>query len=287
MSSETTSAQRQVAVVSLGLPPPSSSKNYKSTAERTNTIPETVCVYDAVQGTKIASHRLEGACAGMTANDKAVITTRAGKATTAIFAWGRESPVSRFAAPEQLGPIVFSNDGIHIAAGGVSGSVYVWELCTGQLLCAWKAHYRKVLALKFTDDDAVLVTGGDDAMVHLWDFAQALANEAIPERSLLRTVTASRTGVTGIACGSGGILSRIATSSLDHTCRVFSAASGVEAFCATYSNALLCVCLDIAETQVYTGSIDGLVHVGDLINGGTFSLSGHEAAVTCLSLIHI
>jgi WD40 repeat protein len=275
---------QQLLLASLS--PTSTTQN--SSNQPHHTIQETLCIYDAQFGHKLSSHRLDSTTtAGLAAHStKGIITTRAHKSTTCVFAFGRELPTSKFAAPEPCGPVSYSHDGIHVVAGGGSGSVYVWEASSGLLLVAFKGHYRQVLAVKFSDDDSILITSADDAMVHVWDFAGLIMNDSNPEQSLLRTVSTNKTGVTGIACGSGvGVNSKVATSSLDHSCRVFMAYSGVEIFCATFPAALLCVCLDKDESLVMTGSTDGSIHIGEVENGKLSTLSGHESAVNCLQTL--
>jgi len=37
---------------------------------------------------------------------------------------------------ERVGPVCASNDGYFLAAGGISGRIYIWDLLTGNLLNA-------------------------------------------------------------------------------------------------------------------------------------------------------
>ena len=103
-----------------------------------------------------------------------------GRATTTTFAWGRSSSVGRFAAPEQINALACSQgvardvDGGVACAGGVSGVAYVWDVGTGALVSAWKAHYRPITVVAFSKDDGFLLTGSDDA------FAQARPAPAHP-----------------------------------------------------------------------------------------------------------
>jgi len=263
-----------VIVVALGSLPTG-----RSSSSSTTSPSETACVYDATSGAKLMSFKQEGACGGVAANAKSILTTRAGKGTAAMFAWGKEMPVWKFGCVETLESIAFSHDGIHVVGGGLSGRIYVWESYTGQMLCSWSGHFRKILSLRFTDDDSVLISASDDATVKMWNMSFALMNEQNPQQSLIRTTSANKIGVSGIACGAGGVTGKVAASSLDHSCRVFLGASGKEIFCATFSVALACVALDITENHVYAGGIDGIIYVGELSSGKTSEMVGHQAAV--------
>lgn len=53
----------------------------------------------------------------------------------------------------------------------------MWEVSTGTLLRSWDAHFKRVSALVFaSEDDALLVSGGEDAIVHVWNFAEILSD---------------------------------------------------------------------------------------------------------------
>ena len=65
-------------------------------------------------------------------------------------------------------------DGLYLFAGGRSVKMYVWELSTGSLLNAWNGHYKSVTNLKMDASGMLLVSGGDDAMMHLWLLPQLL-----------------------------------------------------------------------------------------------------------------
>lgn len=272
-------------VLVVGLGQPTSGQVQQKKNERANTLPETLALYNVLTATKLGSHRLDGLVAGVAVHGKSIITPRTSKATTAIFTVGREAPVSRFASPEELGPLTYSSDGAHIVAGGVSGSLYVWEACSGHLLCAWKAHYRKVTAVVFTDDNAALISSSEDAMVHVWDFGTCVMNATAPEKGLLTTFSLNKLAVTSLSIGTGGVFARIVSSSMDHTCRIFRAVTEKEELCVTFSSSLLCVALDLAETQCYAGSVDGYLHFVDLVDGTTSSLPAHSGSITSMVVV--
>jgi pre-rRNA-processing protein IPI3 len=69
---------------------------------------------------------------------------------------------------EPITPLASTGDGHFIVGGGASGRVYVWEVSTGRLLRSWPAHYKSVTCLVFSDDDSLLISGGDDGIVSVW-----------------------------------------------------------------------------------------------------------------------
>jgi hypothetical protein len=54
----------------------------------------------------------------------------------------QDTLLQRCFAAEQLRCVAASPDGSLVAAGGISGRVYVWQAGSGRLLRSWPAHYR-------------------------------------------------------------------------------------------------------------------------------------------------
>ena len=43
---------------------------------------------------------------------------------------------------ERMSALAATPDGAYLAAGGASGTVYLWEVASGRLLRSWPAHYK-------------------------------------------------------------------------------------------------------------------------------------------------
>eukprot|EP00198_Chlamydomonas_reinhardtii_P007316 XP_001696652.1 predicted protein [Chlamydomonas reinhardtii] len=56
-----------------------------------------------------------------------------------------EQVLQRSFAAEALTCLACSPDGAYLAAGGASGTLYLWEVGSGRLLRAWAAHYKAFL----------------------------------------------------------------------------------------------------------------------------------------------
>lgn len=74
--------------------------------------------------------------------------------------------------------LTFSQDGQLFAGGGSDGDIYVWQTHTGQLVGVLKGHKQLVLSLSFGRDASsrcpLLVSGGEDGTVRLWDVSDWL-----------------------------------------------------------------------------------------------------------------
>ncbi|XP_074560463.1 protein ROOT INITIATION DEFECTIVE 3-like [Curcuma longa] len=88
-----------------------------------------------------------------------------------IFFWSWDKPqveVRSFPA-EPIGPLISNAEGTYIIGGGLSGSIYLWEVFTGKLLKKWHAHYRSVNCLTLSkDDEPLLISGSEDGSVKVW-----------------------------------------------------------------------------------------------------------------------
>src|SRR5579859_960458 len=95
-------------------------------------------------------------------------------------------------------------------------------MASGNLLFAREAHYQPLTQICFTADEALLFTGGEDAVVHSWRLLDLVdfnlrSEEIMPVQSWNEHTLA----ITGITCGSGTAMNaRVYTSSLDQTVKV-------------------------------------------------------------------
>ena len=54
----------------------------------------------------------------------------------------QDAVVQRSFAAEPIVALAASADGCHVAGGGASGHVYLWQAASGRLLRSWPAHYK-------------------------------------------------------------------------------------------------------------------------------------------------
>lgn len=90
------------------------------------------------------------------------------------------------------------------------------------MLFAREAHYQPLTQICFSRDEALVFTGGEDAVVHSWRVMDLVdfnlrSEEIMPVQSWNDHTLA----ITGIVCGSGTAMNaRLYTSSLDQTIKV-------------------------------------------------------------------
>ncbi|KAK0537547.1 Pre-rRNA-processing protein ipi3 [Tilletia horrida] len=86
--------------------------------------------------------------------------------------------LQRIIVPTRLTTVSLSPDGDLCAAGSTEGSLFLWQISTGQLLASFDAHYRAVTVLAWSPDGQALVSAGADSRILVWSLAGLLAPEA-------------------------------------------------------------------------------------------------------------
>ena len=95
-------------------------------------------------------------------------------------------------------------------------------MASGNLLFAREAHYQRLTQIAFSADEALLFTGGDDAVVHTWRVMDLVDFDMQSEEIMpLQSWTDHTLAITGVICGNGtSMTARVYTSSLDQTAKV-------------------------------------------------------------------
>mmetsp|Transcript_615 Transcript_615/g.1048 ORF Transcript_615/g.1048 Transcript_615/m.1048 type:complete len:488 (+) Transcript_615:69-1532(+) len=192
-----------------------------------------------------------------------ILAVQENKNTIKSWSWKKEQVEITCTSPEKLGPVCATSCGTFIIAGGVSGSCYLWEAGSGELIRVWKSHYRSVSALRFVDDDSCLVSGGDDSLVHLWMLSDLLDSSISLVRSC-RTFSDHTLPITSIWLGSFGLNSRMITSSLDQSVKLWSLNDSAVITSLVLPCAITCCVSDSLECWVFAGGVDGNIYQCDL-----------------------
>ena len=93
----------------------------------------------------------------------------------------QEAIHQRSFSAERITALTTAPSGGYIAAGGSSGTLYIWATSSGRLLLSHKAHFQAVTCLRFTDHQAhFLFSGGRDSIINCWEVMKLLDASAVP-----------------------------------------------------------------------------------------------------------
>lgn len=93
----------------------------------------------------------------------------------ALWRWPDSRLVQTFSTSEAITVVALSSTTELVAAGSDHGTLYVWQRAKPDRRQAWLAHRSAVSALAFVPGRRVLLSGGKDGDVHVWDAATGQA----------------------------------------------------------------------------------------------------------------
>lgn len=203
-------------------------------------------------------------------------------------------------SPGKVSALACTRDG-QFCAAGIAEVLHVWQTCTGFLLATVKGHYQPISCMKFTDDGALLVTGGEDGQILVWDMSSLVDKDTMNDGNTGEgavpkyTFNSHSITVRDLAIDSGGVQTLLASVSTDKNCKIFSLVSGLELLTLVFPVGLTSVALNSVSTVVFVGASDGKIYSYNLHKAprtpefhippeypGVFI--GHENAVVCLSV---
>ncbi|XP_044507082.1 protein ROOT INITIATION DEFECTIVE 3-like isoform X2 [Mangifera indica] len=145
-----------------------------------------------------------------------------------LYNWWASTPLHNLPVPEPVAPLVSTPDGSYLFTGGISGSIYVISLPSGDILRSFAAHKKPVTCLEISVDGSLLISGGDDG----------------------RIVTAP-------------IFQLVDHHASDCTCKLWRL-NGIHLHTLTFPSAIMGVTLDPTQTEIYAAGSDGLIYRGNL-----------------------
>eukprot|EP00937_MAST-01D_sp_MAST-1D-sp2_P006955 g6955.t1 len=204
-----------------------------------------------------------------------VVAAQANAPALHVWTWptGRAAPYLRCATQERMATVAATPDGAYLAAGAAaSGKVYLWCVATGELLRVFDAHYRAITALCFTDDGALLLSAGADAVAHAWSLGDLIdcdgdggaAGGAAAAPPPACSWCEHTLPITAMACGIGGASARVYTVSMDRSCRVWEVGARASLHAIELPCAATAVAVDSVESRVFVGGADGRIFCTDV-----------------------
>ncbi|KAL0027630.1 hypothetical protein WJX79_003997 [Trebouxia sp. C0005] len=232
-----------------------------------------------------------------------LIGSQLGKGSLHFWSWHKDHVLQRAFTVEPMQAIAATADGMYVAGGGASGTIYIWATGSGQLLRSWPAHYKAVTTLVFTQHSGgLLLSGGEDTVVSTWllmDVLDAsLSQQAMQQQppTPLYSWSEHTLPVTSIHVGAGQANAIAITASLDRSCKIWSLAQGILLRSLTFPASIHSIRTDPGDHALYAGAGDGRIFetslVGEVTGGegtgeraeaGYYTMEGNTTAVTCLA----
>lgn len=184
-----------------------------------------------------------------------------------LYNWWASTPLHNLPVPEPVAPLVSTPDGSYLFTGGISGSIYVISLPSGDILRSFAAHKKPVTCLEISVDGSLLISGGDDGRIVTAPIFQLVDHHASgdenPSDLMLQKFAAHNSSVTAVLSCRGSFNSLIVSSSTDCTCKLWRL-NGIHLHTLTFPSAIMGVTLDPTQTEIYAAGSDGLIYRGNL-----------------------
>ncbi|XP_057450843.1 protein ROOT INITIATION DEFECTIVE 3-like [Lotus japonicus] len=192
------------------------------------------------------------------------VSPNTGTGSIHLYNWYTSSVFIKLDVPEPVAPLYATSDGAFLFAGGVSGAIHSLSLPSGDLVKSFVAHSKSVSSLTLSDDESLLVSGGDDGtIVVIPKFKLLTKGDKIEDQrnSILYRLQAHSDSVTWLKFVIG-CNSTLVSSSLDHTVKFWSLALKIQTCDVEFPCSILGVVMDSTESVFYAGGHDGLVYKG-------------------------
>jgi WD40 repeat protein len=171
--------------------------------------------------------------------------------------------VYKCSCPEKITSLVFSSCGGLMFAGSGSGTMYVWQTYTGNLLRTWTAHFGSVAKIILNKDDSVLITASEDSTVKAFFCPEIFAGSAVVTPM---TVFSGHSGkINDIVLVEGKM---IASASADKSIKIFDLFGGEQVSHLTLSESEPTRLTCTLTGDLFVGCADGAIHsvVGDQLS---------------------
>ncbi|KAF0247935.1 MAG: (myosin heavy-chain) kinase, partial [bacterium] len=151
--------------------------------------------------------------------------------------------------------------------------IELWDIISRQKQAVFEGHIRLVEALEFSRDGNLLVSGGVDETIKIWD---------INKKSLVGTISCPNHCVNTLSNSVDGIL---ATGSKDYTIRLWDIASRTElAVLEGHKASIRTIAFSARGDYLVSGDWDGVIKLWDTSTGvSIFSIQAHESAILTIA----
>jgi WD repeat-containing protein 61 len=116
---------------------------------------------------------------------------------------GEKDRVLQTSSSKFLLSVAFSPNGLHIAAGSESGTLFVFDVGSGKLLHSLPGHGMAIRTVTFSADSKLVISGGDDKRISIHDVHSGnLISQIVGHQSWVLGLDVHPTQQQFLSCGS-------------------------------------------------------------------------------------
>jgi len=197
--------------------------------------------------------------------DNVLFSGQCDKNAVNMYHLRKSSPIFQCTLSERITSLQCSPDGIYLIGGGESGSIYVWQVASGNLLkIVNSGHVGAIRSLCVSSGDgSMVVSGGEDSVIRIWTMADLLdiQNGGDTLIKAVCSISSHSLAITWLQfTGTVGNHMKLISSSLDRTVKIFHVGSCTEICSIGYPCAIACVVLDRTEQVLFAAGVNGDIY---------------------------
>ncbi|KAI1090070.1 putative ribosomal assembly complex component Ipi3 [Rostrohypoxylon terebratum] len=201
---------------------------------------------------------------GLAVSDTHVFAAQEEKSTVHVYSRAKGNQEALVTFSERIRSIALQDDVLFL--GTQEGRLIIWEICTGRQVTTPACHVQAVTCIATTP--YYLITGSDDANIHVWSVPRLLELDPTIEHEPRETLSNHRAAITSIVVGQSvnPDTNICVSASKDKSCIVWNYQLGIALRTLLFPSSPLCVSLDPCARAIYVSSDDGSLYAIDLFD---------------------
>ncbi|XDG07714.1 hypothetical protein ABKA04_007329 [Annulohypoxylon sp. FPYF3050] len=199
---------------------------------------------------------------GLTVSDTHIFAAQEDKSTVHVYSRTKGNQEALVTFSERIRSIALQDDVLFL--GTQEGRLIIWEICTGRQVTTPACHVQAVTCIAATPYH--LITGSDDANIHVWSVPRLLELDPTIEHEPRETLSNHRAAITSLAVGQSvnPDTNICVSASKDKSCIVWNYQLGIALRTLLFPSSPLCLSLDPCARAIYVSSDDGSLYAIDL-----------------------
>ncbi|KAL5611468.1 hypothetical protein BROUX41_000930 [Berkeleyomyces rouxiae] len=191
-----------------------------------------------------------------------IFTAQQNKAHVHVYSRERGNQEALVAFSERITAIALVGE--VLVLGTTEGRMILWETCTGRQVTTPPCHVQPIACIGTAPYH--ILTGSDDANVHVWSTARMLELDSTAEQEPDRVLSNHRGSITGLSAGASANpeTSICVSSSKDKTIIIWNYATGDALRTLLFASTPICVSLDPSARAIFATTDAGELFMVDM-----------------------